>query len=42
VPDQVGGEGADEDVGADPVVEPVVDRAEVEVGGFEGAEVASD
>ena len=42
VPDEVGGEEADQDVCADPVVEVVVDGAQVQVDGFEGAEVAFD
>jgi hypothetical protein len=40
VPDEVAGEHADEHVGADPVVEAVVDRAQLEVVGLEVAEVA--
>src|SRR6266508_2860846 len=40
VPDQVGGEHADEHVGADAVFEAVVDGAQVEVVGLDVAEVA--
>ena len=40
VPGEVGGEHADQDVGADAVLEAVVDRAQVQVVGFEAAEVA--
>ena len=42
MPDQVGGEHADQHVGADPVFEAVVDRAQVQVVGLDGAEVAFD
>jgi hypothetical protein len=42
VPDEVRGEGAGQDVAADPVFGPVPDRAEVEVVGFHGSEVAFD
>ena len=42
MPDQVGGEHADQHVGADAVVEAVVDRAQVQVVDLDGAEVAFD
>src|ERR1035437_8279954 len=41
VPDEVGGEHADEHVGPDPGFGVVVDGAQVQVDGLEGAEVAS-
>src|ERR1700682_447743 len=40
VPGQVGGEHADQDVGADAVLEAVIDRAQVQVVGVDAAEVA--
>ena len=40
MPGEVGGEHADQDVGADPVGEAVVDGAQVEVVGLDAAEVA--
>src|SRR5674476_1540863 len=40
VPHEVGGEHADEHVGPDPGLGPVVDRAQVQVDGLDGAEVA--
>ena len=42
VPDQVAGEHADQHVGLDPVVEAVMDGAQVQVVGFDDAEVAFD
>src|SRR5665811_563576 len=42
MPGQVGGEHADEHVGPDPGLGPVVDRAQVQVDGFEGSEVSFD
>jgi hypothetical protein len=42
VPDEVGGEHADEHVGADSAFEAVVDGSEVEVDGFEGPELGFD
>ena len=42
VPGEVGGEHADQHVGADAVLEAVVDRAQVQVVGFDAAEVAFD
>jgi hypothetical protein len=40
VPGEVGGEHADQDVAADPVLEPVMDGAQVQVIGFQRPEVA--
>ncbi len=42
VPDQVAGEHADQDVGADAFFEPVVDGPQVQVVGFDVAEVPLD
>ena len=42
MPDEVAGQHADQHVGFDPVVEAVVDRAQVQVVGFDDAEVAFD
>jgi len=42
VPDEVGGEHAEQHVGADAVFEAVVDRAQVQVDGLDRAEVAFD
>ena len=42
MPDQVAGQQADQHVGADALLETVVDGAQVQVVGFEDAEVAFD
>jgi len=42
VPGEVGGEHADQHVGADPVLQPVVDGAQVQVVGLDGPEVPFD
>lgn len=42
MPGEVGGEHVDQHVAADPVAQPVVDGAEVQIIGLEGAEVTFD